>query len=48
MTNEKQSSQLDEMFIERKNYESQIAALEDQINQITKANEEKLNDLDPE
>lgn len=48
MQNEKQAVGLDDMFVERKNYETQISQLEDQITQITKANEEKLNDLDPE
>jgi chromosome segregation ATPase len=48
MQNEKQAATLDEMFIERKSYETQISQLEEQIAQITKANEEKLNDLDPD
>lgn len=48
MQNEKQKSQLDDLFIERKEFENEIADYDTQINEINQANEERLNELDPE
>jgi len=48
MQNEKRKNQLDELFLERKDLENEISELERQINAINQANEEKLNELDPE
>lgn len=48
LQNEKKKSQLDDLFLERKEMENEISELERQINEINQANEEKLNELDPE
>jgi intraflagellar transport protein 74 len=48
LQNEKKKHQLDELFLERKEMENEISELEGQINEINQANEEKLNELDPE
>lgn len=48
LQNEKKKSQLDELFLERKEMENDISEIEQQINEINQANEEKLNELDPE
>lgn len=48
MQNDKKKNQLDELFLERKEMENEIGELERQINDINQANEEKLNELDPE
>jgi intraflagellar transport protein 74 len=48
MQNEKKKNQLDELFLERKEMENEISELERQITEINQANEEKLNELDPE
>ena len=39
---------LDEIFLERKNQEEQISAIEGQLNEINQQAEIKLNELDPE
>lgn len=46
--NDKQRRQLDEIFIQRKNKESDIAVIEDQIHEINLSFEERLNELDPD
>lgn len=48
MQNDKQKSQLDELFIERKEMENEIQELENQIGEINQVNEERLNELDPD
>lgn len=48
MQNDKRKNQLDELFMERKELENDISEIERQINEINQANEEKLNELDPE
>lgn len=39
---------MDEIFLERKNQEEQIASIEGQLNEINQQAEIKLNELDPE
>jgi len=46
--NEKQKIQLDEIFVERKKREEEISGIEEEINMISSANEERLSELDPE
>lgn len=46
--NEKQRHQLDDIFIQRKNKESEIAGIEEQIHDINMGFEERLNELDPD
>ncbi len=46
--NDKQRKQLDEIFIQRKNKEIEIAQIEEQIQGINLAFEERLNELDPD
>ena len=46
--NERQKGQLDEIFIERKKLEEEINELENELEMINQANEEKLNELDPD
>eukprot|EP01022_Parablepharisma_sp_SALTPOND_P020569 TRINITY_DN377_c0_g1_i2.p1 TRINITY_DN377_c0_g1~~TRINITY_DN377_c0_g1_i2.p1 ORF type:complete len:602 (-),score=123.11 TRINITY_DN377_c0_g1_i2:1138-2943(-) len=46
--NERQRRQLDDIFIQRKNKETEIAQIEDQIHGISLAFEERLNELDPD
>lgn len=46
--NDKKKQQLDEVFMEKKEMENEQADLEQQIVNIQRANEEKLNELDPE
>lgn len=48
LQNEKKKNQLDDLFLERKEMENEISEIERQINEINQANEEKLNELDPE
>ena len=46
--NEKQRHNLDEIFIQRKNKETEIAGIEEQVHNINLAFEERLNELDPD
>ena len=46
--NERLKGQLDELFIERKNQEEQIGAIDSQLQDIHHTAELKLNELDPE
>ena len=46
--NDKQRHQLDEIFIQRKNKETEIGGIEEQIHNINLAFEERLNELDPD
>ncbi len=46
--NDKQRHQLDDIFIQRKNKETEIAGIEEQIHGISLAFEERLNELDPD
>lgn len=46
--NEKQKSHLDGLFGEKRDMENEISSFEQQIQEISFANEAKLNDLDPE
>lgn len=46
--NDKQRRQLDDIFIQRKNKETDIAQIEDQIHDINASFEERLNELDPD
>lgn len=46
--NERQRKQLDDVFIQRKNKETEIAQTEDQIHAINMSFEERLNELDPD
>lgn len=46
--NDKQRNLLDKLFAEKREMENQIQSFEGQIQEITMANESKLNDLDPE
>jgi chromosome segregation ATPase len=46
--NDKQRKQLDEIFIQRKNKETDIAQIEEQIHDINMSFEERLNELDPD
>lgn len=48
LQNDKKKNQLDDLFLERKEMENDISEIERQINEINQANEEKLNELDPE
>jgi len=48
LQNDKKKSQLDDLFLERKEMENEIAELEKQIKDINQTNEEKLSELDPE
>lgn len=48
LQNEKKKNQLDELFLERKEMENEISELESQISEINQANDEKLNELEPE
>lgn len=48
LQNEKKKNQLDELFLERKEMENEISELENEISEINQANEEKLNELDPD
>lgn len=48
LQNDKKKSQLDELFLERKEIENEISEMERQINEINQANEEKLKELDPD
>ncbi len=46
--NDKQRAHLDRLFGEKRDMESEIGNIEDQIKEINYMNEAKLNDLDPE
>jgi len=46
--NDKQRAHLDKVFAEKRDMENEIQHVETQIQEITMANESKLNDLDPE
>lgn len=46
--NDKQRSHLDNLFGDKRDMESEIHQMEQQIQEIQYANESKLNDLDPE
>ena len=46
--NEKKKAQLDELFIERKEMDNDVSDIERQIQEINIANEERLNELDPD
>lgn len=46
--NEKKKQQLDDLFIERKEMENEISDLERQMQDIQMANEERLNELEPD
>ena len=46
--NDKQRSNLDKIFAEKRDMENEIHTYEGQIQEINMANENKLNDLDPE
>lgn len=46
--NERQRHQLDEIFIQRKNKETEISGIEEQIHDVNLAFEERLNELDPD
>ena len=46
--NERQKHQLDDIFIQRKNKETEIAGIEEQVHNINLAFEERLNELDPD
>mmetsp|Transcript_30506 Transcript_30506/g.29969 ORF Transcript_30506/g.29969 Transcript_30506/m.29969 type:complete len:529 (+) Transcript_30506:13-1599(+) len=48
LQNDKKKSALDDLFLERKEMENEISELQKQITDINQANEEKLNQLDPE
>ena len=46
--NDKKKQQLDELFIERKEMENEFNDINSEINRINAANEEKVNELDPD
>jgi len=46
--NDKQRAHLDRLFAEKRDMENEVQNMESQIQDITQANESKLNDLDPE
>ena len=46
--NEKKKQGLDELFIERKEMENEIADMERQMSEIQAANEERLSELEPD
>ena len=48
MQNDKQKNQLDALFSEKRDMESEIQNAEDEMQQISYHNESKLNELDPE